>query len=73
MHFDRALDPQHERETYKVNKCMRLLKVMILAYRALNLIEVTAVTGLTDGDLEVLVNRCSSFHRRQANNIEFVH
>lgn len=71
--YNRVMDQLREGESDDVNKCMRLLKVLILVYRPLDLAEIPAVTGLTDGDHETLINRCASFLRRQKNNIEFVH
>ncbi|KAJ5755383.1 G-protein beta WD- 40 repeats containing protein [Penicillium manginii] len=71
--YDRALDQLRDSKTDDTKKCMRLLKAMMLVYRPLNVVEVSAVTGLADEDNEGLVNRCASFIRRQANKIEFVH
>lgn len=71
--YDRVMNQLREGESSDVNDCMRLLKVMMLVYRPLNLSEIAVVTGMTDGDHEALVNRCASFLRRQKSNIEFVH
>ena len=58
-----------------VKGCIRLLKVMMLAYRPLNLEELGSVTGLSDGEvsIEVLVDRCASFVKMRGTNTEFVH
>jgi hypothetical protein len=54
---------------------MRLLKVMMLAYRPLYVKEVESLTGLTDQGvaIEALVNQCASFINLRGNVIEFVH
>jgi hypothetical protein len=58
-----------------VKGCMRLLKVMMLAYRPLNMAEVGNMTGLSDQlvTVEVLVDRCASFIKIRGTDIEFVH
>jgi hypothetical protein len=58
-----------------VNSCLRLLKVMMLVYRPLNMAEVASVTGLPDIYVtsKSLVDRCASFIKTQGNVIEFVH
>jgi len=54
---------------------MRLLKVMMLAYRPLDMAEVGSVTGLSDQlvTVEALVDRCASFLKMRGSDIEFVH
>ncbi|KAJ5904783.1 G-protein beta WD- 40 repeats containing protein [Penicillium subrubescens] len=72
--YDRILNQLSKGEADDVQKCMRLLKVMMLAYRPLKVEEIPSLTGLTDENaIETLVNRCASLIRMQANNIEFVH
>jgi hypothetical protein len=58
-----------------VNGCMRLLKVMMLAYRPLNVREVGSVIGLSDEEvaIEALVDRCVSFVRIRGTDIECIH
>ena len=55
--------------------CIRLLKVMMLTYRPLNMSEVSSVTGLLEEELatEALVDRCASFIKMRGKDIEFVH
>jgi hypothetical protein len=62
-------------ESAVVKACMRLLKVMMLAYRPLNIVEVGSVTGLSDQMItsEALVDRCASFLKIRGTDIEFVH
>lgn len=73
--YDRILRQIREGEQDDVYKCIRLLKVMMLAYRPLKAEEVTSLTGLAndDGAVGALVNRCASFLRMQEGTIEFVH
>jgi hypothetical protein len=54
---------------------MRVLKVMMLAYRPLSIAEFGSVTGLSCPlvAIEALVDRCASFVRRRGPDIEFVH
>ncbi|KAM3077982.1 hypothetical protein ACMFMF_004395 [Clarireedia jacksonii] len=58
-----------------MNGCMRLLKVMMLAYRPLNIAELRSATGLSDQlvTVETLVDRCASFLKLQGSDVEFVH
>ena len=58
-----------------VERCLRLLKVMILAYRPLNVLELHSVTGFSDREVAVdaLVDRCASFIKMRGSRIEFVH
>lgn len=62
-------------ETANVRRCMRLLKVMMLAYRPLRLEEVDSVTALTCGEdaISALVHQCASFINLQDRSIAFVH
>lgn len=72
--YDRILNQLSEGERSSVQRCIRLLKVMILAYRPLKVEEASSVIGLTDEEDAIeLFNRCASFIRMQGNNIEFVH
>jgi hypothetical protein len=58
-----------------VNACLRLLKVMTLAFRPLNRAEVFSVTGLSEEEVssEKIIGRCASFIRTRGSIIEFVH
>jgi hypothetical protein len=73
--YDRIFHQLGEGEQTDVKKYMRLLKVMMLAYRPLKVEEVGSVTGLTDkgNTIKALVDQCASFIRMHENNIEFVH
>lgn len=55
--------------------CMRLLQVMILAYRPLKMAEVCSIASPFDEGvaLEVLVDRIASFVKMRGAYIEFVH
>jgi WD40 repeat protein len=53
--------------------CLRLLKVMLLAYRPLKQEEVAAVTGLPENQIGGLVDRCASFIKKRETDVDFVH
>lgn len=73
--YDRILSQLCQGDTAVVKRCMRLLKVMMLAYRPLSIAEFGAVTGLSSQQvvIEALVDRCASFVRRRGRDIVFVH
>jgi hypothetical protein len=73
--YNRVFNQLNEGESAVVRGCMRLLKVMMLAYRPLNVAEVGSVTGLSDQFVTVkaLVDRCASFFKMRGTDIEFVH
>jgi hypothetical protein len=58
-------------ESAIVKGCMRLLKVIMLAYRPLNVGEVGSVIGLSDQlvAIEAWVDRCTSFVKRQGTSV----
>ncbi|KUL82098.1 hypothetical protein ZTR_10075 [Talaromyces verruculosus] len=58
-----------------VNGCIRLLRVMMLVYRPLEIAEIVSVTGLSETEFssEKIVNRCASFLKMRGRVIEFVH
>ena len=62
-------------ETIITERCLRLLKVMMLTYRPLDVIEVPSVTGFSDREMDIkeLVDRCASFIKMRGSRIEFVH
>lgn len=64
-----------EGEPTIVKASVRLLKVMLTAYRPLREEEVSSASGLPPGSAEVdlLTDRCASFVRKQGASIEFVH
>jgi hypothetical protein len=54
--------------------CVRILKVMTLAYQPLNLTELAVVSGLSEGlNVRLLVDHCSPFLQMRETRIEFVH
>lgn len=73
--YHRILDQLRHGEYVAVKSCMRLLKVMMLAYRPLNVLEVGSVTGFSAQEvaIEAFVDRCASFIKMQGTSIEFVH
>jgi hypothetical protein len=73
--YNRVFNELSEGESVVVKGCMRLLKVMMLAYRPLNMAEVGSVTGLSDEwvTFKALVDRCASFVQMRDTDIEFVH
>ena len=63
-------------KTKKIRMCMRLLKVMMLAYRPLRIGEFAAVAGFQDDEdvaLTSIITRCASFLRLREQSVEFVH
>jgi len=73
--YARIFDELSSGEPGVVKGCMRLLKVMLLAYRPLNTIEVESVAGLPR-DIVVdqnIAERCASFVKIQGNEVAFVH
>lgn len=73
--YDQIFSQLSTDEPANVQRYMRLLKVMMLAYRPLKVEEVGSVTGLSDEEaaIKALVDRCASFIRMRNRNIEFVH
>jgi hypothetical protein len=73
--YHRVFNQLSEGESTVVDGCMRLLKVMMLAYRPMNIAELQSVTGLSDQlvIVERLVDRCASFLKIRGSDIEFVH
>ncbi|KAL4947742.1 hypothetical protein BDW69DRAFT_107656 [Aspergillus filifer] len=73
--YERVLNQLNEGEFAEVQKCMRLLKAMMVAYRPLKVEEVPSVIGLTDEEdrIRALVECCASFIRLREDSIEFVH
>lgn len=73
--YDKVFDQLTKGEPNIVRKSVRLLEVMMLVYRPLDLEEVGSVTNLTDEDdlIKGLVHRCASFINLQGNSIHFVH
>lgn len=73
--YRRIFDQLRCGESEIVERCLRLLKVMMLAYRPLDVTEVRSVTGFSDREIasERLVDRCASFIKMRGTRIEFVH
>ncbi|KIM97029.1 hypothetical protein OIDMADRAFT_105875 [Oidiodendron maius Zn] len=73
--YNWVLNRLSEGELAVVKGCIRLLKVMMLAYRPLNIEEVGSVIGLSDEwvSFKALVNRCASFIQMRHTDIGFVH
>jgi len=61
--YHRVFNQLSKGELTVVKECMRLLKVMMLSYRPLNIEEVGSVTGLSDEwvNIKALIDRCASF------------
>lgn len=80
-----GLHPFYERILHQLNtgapetvrQHMRLLKVMMLAFRPLKVEEVPSLIDLTTGvdksAIKELVDRCASFVKMRGHNLEFVH
>ncbi|KAM0127136.1 hypothetical protein ACHAP3_008905 [Botrytis cinerea] len=74
LFYHRALDQLRKGEPDIVKGCMRLLRVMMLVYRPLNVMEVDSVLGLSNFVTSgALVDRCASFLKMRGTDIEFVH
>lgn len=73
--YDKVFNQLTTGEPDIVRKSVRLLQVMMLVYRPLDLEEVGSVTNLTEGEdfIKGLVHRCASFINLQGNSIHFVH
>ena len=73
--YRRIFDQLRHGESVIVRRCLRLLKVMMLAYRPLDIMEIRSVTGFFDGEVavEALVDRCASFIKIRGTHFEFVH
>ena len=79
--FPPGLHPFYGRILYQLGQgdsanakgCLRLLKVMLLAYRPLKLEEVAAVTGLSENQIGAFVDRCASFIKKRETDVDFVH
>jgi hypothetical protein len=73
--YHRVFKQLGEGESAVVKRCMRLLKVIMLTYRPLNIAEVGSVTGLSNEwvTIKALVDRCASFIKTRGTDIEFVH
>ena len=75
--YDRILHQLNTGPPEIVRQHMRLLRVMMLAYRPLTVEELPNLIDLTSEDytsaVGELVDRCTSFVKMRGNNIEFVH
>lgn len=73
--YSRVFDQLHQGDKTIGRRCMRLLKVMTLAYRPLSLLEIESVTGFPDQQVAIdrLVDRCASFLRVRGTYVDFVH
>ncbi|KAH5617544.1 hypothetical protein HBI23_254240 [Parastagonospora nodorum] len=73
--YRQIFDKLREGEPAVVEASVRLLKVMLSAYRPLREEEVSSATGLPleDVEIDLLIDRCASFVRKQGESIEFVH
>ncbi|PGG95325.1 hypothetical protein AJ79_10119, partial [Helicocarpus griseus UAMH5409] len=75
LFYERMFQQIIEGNSVTVKACLRLLKVMMLAYRPLNRAEVASVTdpSLREVASEKIVGRCASFIKMRGAAIEFVH
>ncbi|CEJ62505.1 hypothetical protein PMG11_11002 [Penicillium brasilianum] len=73
--YHRSCTQLRNRESVDAKNCIRLLKVMMLAYRPLHSSEVGSVTGITDSVLRIdaLVDKCASLINMRGTIIDFVH
>jgi len=73
--YCRAIDELFVGKQSIVEGCIRLLKVMKLTFRPLNLHEVGHVAGLRDDKryIQTLIDRCASFVQNRGPYVEFQH
>ncbi len=73
--YRRIFDKLRCGESVVVERCLQLLKAMMLAYRPLDVTEVYSVTGFSDWGMAIegLVDRCASFIKMRGSSIEFIH
>ena len=73
--YHRMLSQLCEGEPVDVKGCVRLLRVMMLAYRPLHIYELKSVMGFSDDQQEIdrLVERSVSFVKMRGQYVEFVH
>ena len=73
--YRRIFDQLRCGEPIITEKCLRLLKAIILTYRPLDMIEVRSVTSFSDREINIekLVDRYASFIKMRGSRIEFIH
>ena len=73
--YHRILTQLSGGEPDAVKECMRLLKVMLVVYRPLRVVEVNSVMDLSTEEsvIDALVRRCAPLVRRREMVVEFVH
>lgn len=73
--YDRIWTQLNSGESSVVKRCVRLLKAMMLAYRPVNIGEVSIVAGLTDNEsvIKTYIDRSDSFVKIRGLVVEFVH
>ncbi|OCK96077.1 putative G-protein beta WD 40 repeat-containing protein [Cenococcum geophilum 1.58] len=71
--YDRILYQLGQGDSANAEGCLRLLKVMLLAYRPLKPEEVAAVTGLSENQIGAFIDRCASFIKKRETDVDFVH
>ncbi|KAF7919155.1 uncharacterized protein EAE98_009475 [Botrytis deweyae] len=73
LYYNRVLHELSKGQPAVVKGCMRLLRVMMLVYRPLNVVEVDSVLGLSKNDTARVLDRCASFLKVRGTDIKFVH
>ncbi|KAF7893678.1 uncharacterized protein EAF02_001216 [Botrytis sinoallii] len=73
LYYNRVLHELSKGQPAVVKGCMRLLRVMMLVYRPLNVVEVDSVLGLSKYDTARALDRCASFLKVRGTDIKFVH
>jgi hypothetical protein len=73
--YHQMLSQVCEGESVDVEGCVRLLRVMMLAYRPLHIYELRSVMGFSDDQQEIdrLIERSVSFVKMRGEYVEFVH
>jgi hypothetical protein len=73
--YAQAFNKLRDNDVDVADSCMRLLRVMMLAFRPLHLEEMRSVVGWRHEAIidERIVQHCSTFIRKREGSIEFVH
>ncbi|KAJ5640438.1 G-protein beta WD- 40 repeats containing protein [Penicillium herquei] len=77
--YDRMFNRLETGDPTDVFKCIRLLRVMMLAYRPLKVEEIPGLIGVTEqnhhnlSSIISVIDRCASFIHIQENSVQFVH
>ncbi|KAG8532994.1 uncharacterized protein KY384_001776 [Bacidia gigantensis] len=73
--YDRMIAEINKGNPSDIKLSLRLLKVILLAFRPLNVLEIGGITGISENDMPVqrLIDRCGSFIKLNGTFIEVIH